>query len=92
METRLLFTVNCGHLLRQFVQTRELGSQVGVVCLLDVVDQFGQRQGGDIDAMFYVAGIPVKLFKGDVSEEDGLALLPITNKSIVEFYTQTCNY
>jgi TRAP transporter TAXI family solute receptor len=43
-------------------------------------------KGGDIDAMFYVAGFPVKLFEGDVSEEDGLALIPITNKSIVEFY------
>ena len=43
-------------------------------------------KGGDIDAMFYVAGYPVKLFEGDVSEEDGLALIPITNKSIVEFY------
>ena len=49
-------------------------------------EALARLKGGDIDAMFYVAGIPVKLFKGDVSEEDGLALLPITNKSIVEFY------
>ena len=41
---------------------------------------------GDIDAMFYVAGFPVKLFEGDVNEEDGLALIPIVNNSIVEFY------
>jgi TRAP transporter TAXI family solute receptor len=41
---------------------------------------------GDIDAMFYVAGYPVKLFEGDVTEEDGLALIPIAHKSIVEFY------
>jgi len=45
-----------------------------------------QLKAGDIDAMFYVAGFPVKLFAGDVTEEDGLALIPITNKSIVEFY------
>jgi len=43
-------------------------------------------KGGEIDAMFYVAGFPVKLFEEDVAEEDGLALIPITNKSIVEFY------
>jgi hypothetical protein len=43
-------------------------------------------KGGDIDAMFYVAGFPVKLFEEDVTEEDELALLPIMNKSIVEFY------
>ena len=49
-------------------------------------EALARLKGGDIDAMFYVAGFPVKLFKGDVSEEDGLALIPITNKSIVEFY------
>jgi uncharacterized protein len=49
-------------------------------------EALAQLKRGDIDAMFYVAGIPVKLFVGDVTEEDGLALVPITNKSIVEFY------
>jgi TRAP transporter TAXI family solute receptor len=43
-------------------------------------------KSGAIDAMFYVAGVPVKLFVEDVSEDDGLALIPISNKSIVEFY------
>jgi hypothetical protein len=41
---------------------------------------------GKIDAMFYVAGYPVKLFTEDVSPGDGLALVPITNKSVLEFY------
>jgi len=41
---------------------------------------------GKIDAMFYVAGFPVKLFAEDVAAADGLALVPITNKSILEFY------
>jgi TRAP transporter TAXI family solute receptor len=49
-------------------------------------EALAQLKAGDIDAMFYVAGFPVKLFAGDVTEEDGLALIPITNKSIVEFY------
>jgi TRAP transporter TAXI family solute receptor len=49
-------------------------------------EALSRLKGGDIDAMFYVAGIPVKLFVEDVSDEDGLALIPITNKSIVEFY------
>ena len=43
-------------------------------------------KGGDIDAMFYVAGFPVKLFEEDVTEKDGLALIPIVNKRIVEIY------
>ena len=49
-------------------------------------EALAQLKGGDIDAMFYVAGFPVKLFEGDVTEEDGLALIPIANKSIVDFY------
>ena len=36
--------------------------------------------------MFYVAGYPVKLFTDNVTEADGLALIPIFNKSITEFY------
>ncbi|MGD9308294.1 MAG: TAXI family TRAP transporter solute-binding subunit [Desulfosarcina sp.] len=45
-----------------------------------------QLKEGAIDAMFYVAGYPVKLFKEDVTEADRLVLVPILNKSIVEFY------
>jgi hypothetical protein len=45
-----------------------------------------ELKAGNIDAMFYVAGYPVKLFAEDVLESDGLALLPITNQRIVDFY------
>jgi len=47
-----------------------------------------QLKEGKIDAMFYVAGYPVKLFSENVSPEDNLALIPILNKSILEFYPQ----
>jgi TRAP-type uncharacterized transport system substrate-binding protein len=49
-------------------------------------DALSQLKAGTIDAMFYVAGYPVKLFKEDVTEEDDLVLIPIQNKSIVDFY------
>ncbi len=49
-------------------------------------EALAQLKQGKIDALFYVAGFPVKLFSEDVSAKDGLALLPITNKSILEFY------
>lgn len=49
-------------------------------------EALAQLKQGKIDAMFYVAGLPVKLFAEDVTAEDGLALIPITNKSILEFY------
>ena len=52
-------------------------------------DALVQLKEGKIDAMFYVAGLPVKLFTENVSEEDGLALIPIMNKSILEFYPRT---
>ncbi len=48
-----------------------------------------QLKSGKIDAMFYVAGYPVKLFEEDVSTEDGLAIIPILNKSIIEYYPRS---
>src|SRR5262249_56502865 len=43
-------------------------------------------RAGRLDAMVYVAGYPVKLFKEGVTEADQLALVPITSKSILELY------
>lgn len=45
-----------------------------------------QLKNGDVDAMFYVAGYPVRLFQEKVSEDDKLQLLPILNKEISEIY------
>jgi TRAP transporter TAXI family solute receptor len=52
-------------------------------------DALAQLKEGKIDAMFYVAGLPVKLFRESVKLEDELALIPIMNKSILEFYPGT---
>ena len=52
----------------------------------DTDEALGQLKAGRIDAMFYVAGYPVRLLKEDVSGKDDLALIPINSKSIVEFY------
>jgi len=49
-------------------------------------EALAQLKQGRIDAMFYVAGIPVKLFAEAVKADDKLALVPITNKSIQDFY------
>jgi TRAP transporter TAXI family solute receptor len=48
-----------------------------------------QLKSGEIDAMFYVAGYPVKLLATDVGSQDNLALLPIVNRKITEFYPRT---
>jgi len=49
-------------------------------------EALAQIKAGRIDAMFYVAGFPVKLFSEGVAEGDRLALIPITNRKLLEFY------
>jgi TRAP transporter TAXI family solute receptor len=51
-------------------------------------EALSEMKAGQIDALFYVAGYPVKLFSEQVSKEDNLRLIPIRNKSITEFYPQ----
>src|SRR5262245_19198345 len=58
----------------------------GEMVPIDTDEALAELKAGRIDAMFYVAGYPVKLLTEKVSPEDGLALIPITNKSIAEFY------
>lgn len=53
---------------------------------IDTDQALAELKAGRIDAMFYVAGYPVKLFSDGVTEADGLALVPILNKSVTEFY------
>jgi len=72
LTARLLFKVS-------EVQPKEM-------VLIDTDEALAELKAGRIDAMFYVAGYPVKLFAEGVTDTDGLALIPVTNKSIVEFY------
>ncbi|HEV8439734.1 MAG TPA: TAXI family TRAP transporter solute-binding subunit [Methylomirabilota bacterium] len=53
---------------------------------IDTDQALAELKAGRIDAMFYVAGYPVKLLTEKVAADDGLALIPITNKSVTEFY------
>ncbi len=54
--------------------------------LIDTDHALNELKAGRVDAMFYVAGYPVKLFTDSVKEGDNLSLVQITNKSITEFY------
>jgi uncharacterized protein len=56
---------------------------------IDTDEALAALKAGTIDAMFYVAGFPVKLFTEQVRASDNLALVPITNKSITEFYPRS---
>ena len=53
---------------------------------IDTDEALAQLKAGRIDAMFYVAGAPVKLFDEGVTAADNLTLIPVTNKSVIEFY------
>jgi uncharacterized protein len=53
---------------------------------IDTDQALAELKAGNIDAMFYVAGYPVKLLTEGVTAADNLAIIPITNKSITEFY------
>jgi TRAP transporter TAXI family solute receptor len=52
-------------------------------------EALAQLKGDRIDAMFYVAGFPVKLFQDGIAREDQVALIPITNRRLSEFYQPT---
>ena len=54
--------------------------------LIDTDEALAELKAGRIDAMFYVAGLPVKLLAEGVTAADELQLVPITNKDIAEFY------
>jgi TRAP transporter TAXI family solute receptor len=58
----------------------------GELVPIDAQEALGQLKAGRIDAMIYVAGYPVRLLKNDVTFRDGLALIPISSKSILESY------
>jgi TRAP transporter TAXI family solute receptor len=53
---------------------------------IDTDEALAELKAGRIDAMFYVAGAPVKLFAESVTAADNLTLIPVTNKSVIEFY------
>jgi TRAP transporter TAXI family solute receptor len=53
---------------------------------IDTGEALAELKAGRIDAMFYVAGYPVKLFTESVTEADELALVPVTSKSVLELY------
>ena len=53
---------------------------------LDGPEALAQLRAGRIDAMVYVAAYPISLLKDGVTAADGLALVPISSKSILESY------
>ena len=72
LTTRLLFKVS-------EVAPREMVP-------IDTDEALAELKAGRIDAMFFVAGYPVRLLSEGVTATDDLGLVSITNKDIAEFY------
>jgi uncharacterized protein len=56
---------------------------------IDLGEGLAQLKEGRIDAVVYVAGYPVRVLKDQLTSADGLALIPITNKSVFEVYGES---
>ena len=56
---------------------------------VDLGEGLAQLKAGRIDAVVYVAGYPVRVLNDQLTSADGLALIPITNKSVFEVYGET---
>jgi TRAP transporter TAXI family solute receptor len=65
------------------------GVQPAEMLTLGTNDALAGLKNGTVDAMFYVAGYPVKLLASDVQATDNLVLVPILNEAITGFYPQT---
>jgi hypothetical protein len=54
---------------------------------VDGAEALRQLKAGELDAMFYVVSHPAALFRTGVTADDGLALLEVTHKSVLDSYT-----
>jgi hypothetical protein len=53
---------------------------------IDTDEALAALREGHIDAMFYVAGQPARLFSETVTEADGLHLVPIAEPAVLDLY------
>jgi uncharacterized protein len=65
------------------------GIQPAKMVNIGATEALTELKAGAVDAMFYVAGYPVKLFTDQINETDNLHVVPIENKAVVDFYPQS---
>src|SRR5918998_1470597 len=53
---------------------------------IDTDEALAALRQGQVDAMFYVAGRPAKLFAEGVTEADGFHLVPVTEPAVLDLY------
>lgn len=79
-------TEGSGNYLTARLLFKVSGIDPAVMLTMGLDEALTQLKAGKIDAMFYVAGYPVKLFAENVTAEDNLHLVPILNRRILEYY------
>ena len=54
--------------------------------MLSELDALNALRTNELDAFFYVAGAPIDLFLREVTTDDNMKLIPITNPSLLDYY------
>jgi hypothetical protein len=80
---------NSGTLLTSSLVLANTGVQPAEEVEIDPDEALPALRDGRIDAFFYVAGRPARIFAQDVVEADGLHLVPITDPSILSLYARS---
>ena len=77
---------NSGTLLTSSLMLTNAGIEPAEEVEADPDEALPALRSGQIDAFFYVAGRPARVFVQDVAEADGLHLVPITEPSVLSLY------
>jgi TRAP transporter TAXI family solute receptor len=77
---------NSGTLLTASLMLATAGIEPAEEVEIDPDEALPALRDGQIDAFFYVAGRPARLFAQEVTEADGVHLVPITDPSVLSLY------
>lgn len=82
-------TENSGNYLTARLLFKVSGIHPAEMLTVGQDDALAQLKEGKIDAMFWVAGYPIKMFSENVTAADNLHLVPILDTHILEFYPKS---
>jgi TRAP transporter TAXI family solute receptor len=77
---------NSGTLLTANLMLATAGVEPAQEVEIDPDEALSALRDGRVDAFFYVAGRPARLFAQEVTEADGVHLVPITDPSVLSIY------
>lgn len=80
---------NSGTLLTSTLVLANAGIRPGEEVEIDPDEALPALRDGRIDAFFYVAGRPARVFAQDVTEADGIHLVPIADPGVLSLYARS---